>query len=218
MVHVTYYLEVVSSWCFWAEPAWAELKQRYAGRAEFGWKIALMPAEGFPASTGQCEWFYRRSGSVVRSPFMLNAGWFEPELKPYRAPNLVAQAAKQLGVTDDRVRLALSRAAMREGKKVGRWDVAVAIAAMTAGLDPARLLAGAQAPDVVAEAEKTTAEFHALQVNQRPTFLIESSIGDRAVFSGIVQLEPLAAAIDGLLADEAAYVSWKAHFGDPPPT
>lgn len=31
-VTVTYYVEILSSWCHWAEPAWAELKQRYAGR------------------------------------------------------------------------------------------------------------------------------------------------------------------------------------------
>jgi len=55
-----------------------------------------------------------------------------------------------------------------------------------------------------------------LQVSQRPTFLIENSIGDRAVFSGVVRAEPLSAAIETLLADEAAYASWKTHFGDPP--
>jgi len=30
---VTYYLEVISSWCYWAEPAWVELKRRYAEKA-----------------------------------------------------------------------------------------------------------------------------------------------------------------------------------------
>jgi len=54
-------------------------------------------------------------------------------------------------------------------------------------------------------------------VSQRPTFLIEYPTGDRAVFSGIVRVEPLAAALDALLADQAAYDSWKAHFGNPPP-
>ena len=34
---ITYYLEVVSSWCHWADPMWAELRERYAGRAEFRW-------------------------------------------------------------------------------------------------------------------------------------------------------------------------------------
>lgn|SRR5436190_486132 len=216
MVHVTYYLEVISSWCYWAEPAWAELKKRYAGRAEFEWKIALMPAEAYPVSVNQCEWFYRRSGSVMRSPFMLNSGWLEPEIKQYLVPNYVAQAAKEFGISDDTVRLAIAHAAMREGKKIGRWDVAVAAAAPAAGIDAAKLKSRAQASEIEAKAQATTAEFHTLLVTQRPTFLIENSIGDRAVFSGIVRAEPLAAAIDALLTDEAAYMSWKAHFGDVP--
>ena len=216
MVQVTYYLEVISSWCHWAEPAWSELKERYSGQVQFGWKIALMPAEGYPVSRNQCDWFYRRSGSVVRSPYMLNSGWLEPDIKQYLVPNYLAQAAKELGATDDRVRLAIAHAAMREGKKVGRWEVALKPAAEAAQLDPTKLLARAQSPETAAAAQATTAEFHALQVKQRPAFLIENSIGDRAVFSGIVRAEPLAAAIDALLSDEAAYTSWKAHFGAPP--
>ena len=216
MVHVTYYLEVTSSWCYWAEPAWTELKQCYAGHVEFDWKVALMPADAYPVSVNQCEWFYRRSGSVMRSPFMLNSGWFEPEIKQYLVPNYVAQAAKEFGISDDRVRLAIANAGLREGKRVGRWEVAIAAAAPAGGIDPAKLQTCAQSPEVAAKAQLTTEEFHALQVNQRPTFLIENSIGDRAVFSGVVRAQPLCAAIDALLADEAAYVSWKAHFGDPP--
>jgi predicted DsbA family dithiol-disulfide isomerase len=216
MVKVTYYLEVISSWCYWAEPTWAELKQRYAGRVEFGWKIAQMPAEAYPVSRNQCDWFYRRSGSIVRSPFMLNSGWLEPDIKEYIAPNHVAEAARDFGVTDDRARLAIAHAAVREGKKMGRLDLAVAVAAQAAGLVEAKLLERARSPEIAARTLASSAEFNALQVNQRPTFLIENSIGDRAVFSGIVRLEPLAAAIDALLADEAAYASWNAHFGGPP--
>ena len=216
MLQVTYYLEVISSWCFWAEPAWAELKQRYAGRAEFGWKIALLPPEAYPFSLEQCQWFYRRSGSITRSPFMLNPGWFEQGTKQYLVPNYVAQAAKELGVADDRVRLAIARAALLEGKKVGRWEVALGVGAEAAGLEQAELLARAQSSEVATKVQATTSEFHALQVTQRPTFLLENTIGDRALFSGIVRVEPLIAAVDALLADEAAYASWKAHFGDPP--
>lgn len=215
-VKVTYYLEVISSWCYWAEPAWAELKQRYAGKVEFGWKIAQMPAEAYPTSKAQAEWFYRRSGTIMRSPFMLNSGWFEPGRATYDAPNLIAEAAKDFGVTDDRVRLAIAHAAEREGQKVGRWEVAIAIAVKAAKLNKAKLLARAKSPAVAARLKQTTEEFHALQVTQRPTFLIESAIGDRAVFSGIVRVEPLAAAIEALLADQAAYDSYKAHFGGPP--
>jgi predicted DsbA family dithiol-disulfide isomerase len=215
-VKITYYLEVISSWCYWAEPAWAELKGRYAARVEFGWKIAQMPAAAYPVSRAQCEWFYRRSGTITRSPFMLNAGWFEPGRASYHAPNLMAEAAKDFGVTDDRVRLALAQAAEREGKKVGRWEIAAVVAAKAARLNRSKLLARAKSPAVAARVKKTTAEFNALQVTQRPTFLVENAIGDRAVFSGIVRVEPLAAAVDALLADQAAYDSYQAHFGEPP--
>src|SRR5688572_20959209 len=105
MVKVTYYLEVISSWCYWAEPAWRELKERYTStKVTFDWKIALMDESGLPVSREQVEWFYRRSGTIVRSPFMLNSGWFEVGVKEYLVPNFVAEAAKDLGVNDDRVR------------------------------------------------------------------------------------------------------------------
>ena len=213
---VTYYLEVISSWCYWAEPAWAELKQRYADKVEFGWKLALMDASGLPLSRNQCDWFYRRSGTIMRSPFMLNSGWFDPGLKEYLAPNLVAEAAKEFGVTDDRVRLAIAHAALREGRKVGNWAESAAVAAAATGLDAAALLEKAKSPEVAARARATTAEFHALQVNQRPTFLLENRIGDRAVFSGLAAATPLVAAIDAMLNDAAAYAAHAAHFGPPP--
>lgn len=213
---VTYYLEILSSWCLWAEPTWAELKQRYAGRVQFAWKIALMRPEDFPASQAQCDWFYRRSGMIMRSPVMLNSGWFETATFDYTAPDLVAEAARALGATDDTVRIALTRAADIEGRKVGRLDEAVAVAAAAGKLDPAQLRALATSPGIRRRVDETTAEFFALQVNQRPTFLLEDSIGDRAVFSGLVKLEPLVATIDAMLADTAAYAAHRAHFGEPP--
>ena len=217
-IKITYYLDVVSSWCYWAEPAWAELKRRYAkAPVEFGWKIALLDKSGMSKSLEQCEWFYRRSGSTVRSPFMLNSGWWEPKiLKECLAGNCVAEAAKVFGVTDDRIRLALMEAAMRKGQKVGSWDISVAVAAKAAGLKSTALLKKARSPGIEKRVRVTTAEFHALQVTQRPTFVLDSNIGDRAVFSGFWRLEPLMAAIESMLADAGAYQSWKAHFGDPP--
>jgi predicted DsbA family dithiol-disulfide isomerase len=214
---ITYYLEVISSWCYWAEPAWAELKRRYTGQVEFEWKIAHMPPDACPQSQAQAEWFYRRSGTIMRSPFMLNAGWFEPGMEPYQVPSLVAEAGKDFHVTDDRIRLALALAGDREGKKVGRWDVAVDIAAAAAGLDRTALLKRAQSPEVAARTRASTAEFNALQVTQRPAFLLENNIGDCAVFSGLVKAEPIAATIDAMLADAAAYASYAAHFGSSPP-
>jgi predicted DsbA family dithiol-disulfide isomerase len=213
---VTYYLEVISSWCYWAEPAWAELKERYVGRVEFEWKLALMDASGLPVSRAQCDWYYRRSGTIMRSPFMLNSGWYEPELKEYLAPNLVAEAAKDFGVTDDRVRLAIAHAGLREGRKVGQWDEAAAVAAESAGINAAKLLHHARSPEVEARARESTVEFHAHRVSQRPTFVLQDAIGDKSVFSGLASSAPLIAAIEAMMSDTAAYASFAAHFGGPP--
>ena len=215
-ITVTDYLDVVSSWCFWSEPTWAELKKRYDGRVEFQWKIALMDPSGLPTSREQEQWFYRRSGMMMRSPFMLNTDWYDPSLPEWLAPNCVAEAAKDFGFTDDRVRLALSTAALREGKKVSDWEIATEIGAVAGNIDRKKLLELARSPEIEKRVRASTAEFRALQVTQRPAFLIDTQIGDRAVFSGVVKLAPLTATLDSMLDDAAAYAAHKAHFGDPP--
>ena len=215
-ISITYYLDVVSSWCFWCEPSWAELKKRYDGKVEFRWKIALMDETGLPVSRKQEEWFYRRSGILMRSPFMLSSAWYdEPIRAEYLAPNCVAEAAKELGVADDRVRLALSQAALRDGKRVGEWEIAAAVGAKAGEIDNRKLLERASSSEVEQRVRKSTAEFHALQMTQRPTFVLDTEIGDRAVFSGFAKGAPLVAALDAMLDDAEAYDSYAAHFGAP---
>src|SRR5205085_6296704 len=136
-------------------------------------------------------WFYRRSGTIVRSPFMLNSGWLDPVLPEFLAANCAAEAAKDFGVTDDRVRLALMEAAMREGKKVAEWNVSADVAAKAGGLNESAFLAKARSPEIEKRVRATTAQFHALQVTQRPTFVLENNIEDRVVFSGCWRAEPL---------------------------
>jgi len=217
-IKITYYLDVPSSWCYWAEPSWAKLKERYArSPVEFNWQISLLDAKSMSKSREQCDWFYRRSGTIVRSPVMLNSGWLDPVLPEFLAPNCVAEAAREFGVKDDTVRLALMEAALRQGQKVADWNVCAAIAAKAAALDAGTLLAKAQSTEVEMRVRSTTSAFHALQVTQRPTFVLDSNIGDRVVFSGVWRLDPLVAAVESMLADAAAYGSYQTHFGDPPP-
>jgi predicted DsbA family dithiol-disulfide isomerase len=128
----------------------------------------------------------------------------------------VAEAAKDFGFTDDRVRLALAHAALREGKNIADWDVAIEVGAEAGGIDAGDLRKHARSTKTEKRIRASTAEFHALQITQRPAFVIDTVIGDRAVFSGVVKLEPLAATIDSMLEDAAAYAAHKAHFGDPP--
>src|SRR5688500_14903961 len=215
-IKITYFLDVASSWCFLAEPAWAALKERYASRVDFDWRIALMDAAAMPTSREQLAWYYRRSGTIMRSRFMLNTEWLQPGATEYPVRNFVAEAARDLGAIDDRVRLALATAVLRDGKPADQWEVAAEIGAQAGGLDRATLLERARSPQIEARVRASTADFHALKVTQRPTFVIDSEIGDRAVFSGFARVAPLAAALDAMLDDIAAYESHKAHFGEPP--
>src|SRR5687768_14762640 len=191
---VTYYLEILSSWCTWVEPTWTELKRRYAGRAEFEWKIALMNPQDFPTSREQCDWFYRRSGgTVMHSPFMLSSGWFEASRQGhYEAPNLVAEAARDFGFNGDEIRLALAHAGVREGKKIGDLATAIDVAVKAGGkkLNAKKLRAAAESKSVRARVDASTQEFFAHQITQRPSFVLTDAIGDKAVFSGLVRLEP----------------------------
>ena len=216
-ITVTDYLEVVSSWCFWSEPTWAELKKRYDGRVAFQWKIALMDPSGLPASREQEQWYYRRSGLMNQSPFMLNTDWYDASLREWIPPNAVAEAGKDFGVTDDRVRLAISNAALREGKKVSDWDVCAEIGAAAGKIDKKKLLEAAKSSAIEKRLRESTAEFHAMQITQRPTFVIDTEIGDRAILSGVINFEAIAATIESMLADATFYAAHKAHFGDPPP-
>jgi predicted DsbA family dithiol-disulfide isomerase len=214
---VTYYLDVISSWCFWATPAWQELRERYHDSADFRWKIALMDNAALPPTRESTEWYYRRSGILMRSPVMLNAGWVEPGAAEYLAPNCVAEAARDFGIEDDRAWSALNRAELLEGKRIADWNLAAEIAAQAAGLDAKKLAERARAPEIEARIRESTAEFHALQVTQRPTFVIDTPIGDRAVFSGFARGAPMAATIDAMLDDISGYRAHAAHFGAAPP-
>ncbi|PYK31945.1 MAG: disulfide bond formation protein DsbA [Verrucomicrobia bacterium] len=216
-VTVTDYLDVVSSWCFWSEPSWAELKKRYEGRVEFRWKIALMDPIGLPTSREQEQWFYRRSGIMNRSPFMLNTDWYDANLKEWLPPNAVAEAGRDFGIIDDRIRLAISNAALREGQKVSDWNVCAEIGAGAGRIDKQKLIGVAKSPAVEKRLRDSTAEFHAMQITQRPTFVIDTEIGDRAIFSGVMKLEAIAATIESMLDDADFYAAYKAHHGDPPP-
>jgi predicted DsbA family dithiol-disulfide isomerase len=128
----------------------------------------------------------------------------------------VAEAGKDFGFTGDEIRLALNHAGLRDGRRIGNLDEAVSIAAKASGIKASELQARAESPEIKARVEASTAEFFAHQIGQRPSFVLQDAIGDKAVFSGLVRLEPLVATIEAMLADTAAYKAHAAHFGGPP--
>ena len=85
----------------------------------------------------------------MHSPVMLSSGWFEdPRKAPYDAPDLVAEAGRDFGFADDRIRLAIANAGVLEGRKVGRMAEAVAVAAAASGILPGKLRARAESAAV----------------------------------------------------------------------
>jgi predicted DsbA family dithiol-disulfide isomerase len=215
-VKITYYLDVISSWCHWVEPVWAELQRRFEREVEFAWKIALMDASGLPVSRDQLEWFYRRSGIMMRSSCKLNSGWYEPTISEYLAPNAVAEAAREMGVTDGSVRIAIAEAAVLRGDRVGDWAVSARIASHVSGLNAKELLTRAKSPEIDARLRTTTHEFQALGITQRPAFRLENVMGDQTVFSGVVSLAAISAAVSAMLEDETTAKAYAVHYGNPP--
>jgi len=55
------------------------------------------------------------------------------------------------------------------------------IGAQAAAIDQKKLFDRGKSPEVEKRMRASTAEFHALQVTQRPAFVIDTEIGDRAV-------------------------------------
>lgn len=211
MVKITYYLDVVSSWCHYVEPAWKKLGDTFGDALTQTWEVALIPEQALPQTAEEEDGYYRRSGIITRQQKMLNSAWVDPKLKEYLAPNLVALACRELGAKGDAVRLAIAHAAMIEGKKAGDWAVSVAAATTACDFDADTILAKAQSSEIEAMARASTDTFHGLGINQRPAFLLESEIEDRAMFSGLIHYAPLEATIKAMIDDVTAYRSWAAH-------
>jgi predicted DsbA family dithiol-disulfide isomerase len=212
-VKMIYYMDVMSSWCTYSEPAIAEVRKRFAGDLAYEWRIAAVK-DGEPTGYTQegMAWWYERSGSM--SGIKLNAAWLDsPEGTWW--PNLAAEAARSLGHTDDTVRLALARAALFDGRPIQRREIAEEVATRAAGISAGRLRGAMDDPSVAGRIRASTAEFRALPCTMVPTFLISNEIGDVNMLSGAYRAEHLAACIEQLRADVRGYEAFgKAH---PPP-
>ena len=208
MIHLTYYLDVMSSWCFYCEPNLDRLRKHCGDRLAYEWRIAMV-TEGGPKgwTHDQMEWFYKRSGSI--SGVHLNGAWNQGPHNTLQ-PNLAAEAARELGCTDDRVRRALAKAALIDGIPIYHKSEAVSVAAEAGGLDDERLFKTMDDPKIEARIRATSAEFTAYQIDQRPGFVVQSDIGDKVIFSGIWRLEPLQATVEAMLADGEKYAAFAA--------
>lgn len=210
---LTYYLDVLSSWCFAAESSLARLREDLGRRLDVEWRIAYLFGGGrmgyAPATSA---WQYRRLKSV--SGVELNPAWRESADDTTWFANLATEAARGLGIEDDRVRLAMARAAMIDGRHVGRKDIALHVAAQASGLRPADLEREMDAPRTEQRMHLTTQSYKALGLQVQPAFVFRNDIEDTAILSGLFRYETLRSCGEEMLAADDGYAAFSAAHPD----
>lgn len=209
-----YYLDVMSQWCMFADRAVAQLLAKYRDELQVDYRIAPVK-EGEPLGYNRTalQWMYRRSESI--SGIATVATWIEDEHTSSFAINAACLAAIHLGADVMTVREAIQQAALHEGRLLGRKDEAIAVVATAAGLDATTLRQRSEQPDIAAEMRKNVADLRTHGADLRPTFVMESPIGDRIVLSGTWRFEVLDPCVGSLLADAKAYADFEK--ANPPP-
>ena len=204
-VHLIYFVDVLSSWCLIAEDALDRVRREFGLRIEYDWRIAAL-RDSLDYSREMLEFYYQRTHAVTGTK--LNSVWLEGRADGPKWADLAAEAARSLGVIDDRVRLALARGAMLEGRHMGRRDVCVETAARAGGLNAAELERAMDDPKTAARIKASSEAFASYNVPVRPTFVVRNSIGDTYVLSGCWRYELLAQAVRDALDDSDVYAKF----------
>ncbi len=202
---LTFYLDVLSLWCFYAMRSVEQLETEFGSRLDATWKPAPIRGDR-PLGYGTKEnaWYYARAEEITGE--RLNPAWLEGPLTGTREANLAALAAARLGRTGLEVPAALMRAAMEQGRPVGRRQDAALIAAEAAHLDPCELEGAMDDEAVIAAFHQGNAEMATFGVDQRPALVFENVIPDRAILSGVWALEPMRAIVAAMLRDEERFL------------
>ena len=198
VVELTAYIDVLSSWCYVADQALQKIEKKYGDRVRVEWKIAQLFDFGpLPYTREQLAWYYARTAKI--SGVVMNAEWHDsPDTTTLHA-NQAAEAARTLGVTDMSLVRALNRGNVIEGKRLGRREAVLDEAARLSGLDRAELDRVMRDPATAKRIEETTREFEALNLPQRPSYVLRNPTGDLALLSGIYTFESLDAVIGEML-------------------
>ncbi len=215
-MRLTYFSDVCSMWCVLGDEALARLAEEYGDRVEIVWRLPpIGRGEPLGMSVAAETWYYERCFAATGRRF--NPHWLQGPQTSTWIPNAAVEAARLLGVVDGRARVAINRAGCERGEPVTDRKTAVAIVAAAGGLDVAALDAALDDPRVAAALDDASDAFDDLGATVRPTFLIESDIGDHVLMSGIYRSEPIAACIDAMISDEDFYRAYHAGHGSEPP-
>lgn len=206
-MRVDIYLSTLSSWCYVAGPAIERMRVNYGSRIEIEWHIARLDGDealGYTPKT--LAWYYERTHHVTG--VHLSSEWIADEKTGSLEADLVTEAARDLGIRDDRVWTAIAKACLAEGKHAAGIEAASAVAAEACGLAAGTIAARARDQAIRRKIDASTQRFHDLGLPQRPSFILTNQIGDEARLCGTWRYEPLAAAVDALWVDEMKYAEY----------
>jgi predicted DsbA family dithiol-disulfide isomerase len=205
-MRLTYFFDVCSMWCVLGDEVIAEIGVRYGARVPVSWKIALIN-RGKPMEAGpeQELWYYDRCEIVTGRRF--NHRWLERKGQSTSIPNSLIAAAWRFGKGIE-VHQAFKSAAMDRGEPILQRAVALKIASEAGGLTEEALANAIDDPALTSELQESLSEFQSYRIDQRPAFVLQSAIGDTAVFSGIYRGEPIFAALEAMLRDEEKYAEY----------
>jgi predicted DsbA family dithiol-disulfide isomerase len=203
-MQITYFFDVCSMWCALGDEVIAEVCRRYGGRVEVTWKIALING-GKPMEAGpeQELWYYNRCEIVTGRRF--NHRWLERKGLSTWIPNSLIAAAWRFGKGKE-VHDALRSAAMDRGEPILQRALALKFAGEASGIATQTLANAMDDPALASELRDSLLEFESYRIDQRPAFILRSTIGDTAVFSGIYRSEPIFAALEAMLCDEEKFM------------
>ena len=201
---VTVFIDVLSHWCLASQPALDALHATLAADVEL--EVVIAPVgDGEPVGfTNDLEsWFYRR-GTLAYGR-ALNAAWCEDSETTTRHANAAVVAAVSLGASLIDLAPRVSRAAMVDGKLLGREDQAVRVVGTLTGLDEDSLRAAMRGEAVVDALHAGNRRLAAIGCAERPSWELINANGDRAVLQGVWQAEAILPLARALLEDERAY-------------
>ncbi len=197
-VEIIYYVDVLSSWCYIADRALEQIEAKYGESVRIDWRIAQLFDFGpLPYGRAECEWYYARTALITG--VQLNPAWVDSSQATTKYANRAAEAARSLGAQDSAVRRGLSRAALLDGKPLGRREVAIQEAARVSGLPADEIDRAMEDGRVKERILRTTQEYKDLALPQLPSFVFRNTSGDLAVFSGLYTFESLDATVGEML-------------------
>jgi predicted DsbA family dithiol-disulfide isomerase len=202
-VKATFFIDVLSHWCLAAWPA-VEAAAKAIGRENID--LAFAPIEtGLDDVTPEREaWFYRRG--TLAYDMRLRSDWYEQPGTTTVYANAAVAAAIALGADAFATAPATMRAAMVDGRLLGRRDVAIATVAELTHLSSPELEKVVDSASIAESMREGNDRLRACGCTERPSFLLENAIGDRIVMQGVWQTQPLLAALVSLRHDEDAYL------------